>query len=126
LQNKEYFVKDIIKSKVLAALLGAILVTSSISHAAAKSDIAKGKVIYVKNCQGCHGDKGQGGAGVKLANASAQWEFRLFKRALLEAKDEKGVALKSPMPNFSLIGIGGKLPKDADLINLQAYIKTLR
>ncbi len=119
--------------KAFICLTSVVLLASSVSLAAdpkmatmKAGDAKAGKVIYAANCQGCHGDKGQGGVGAKLAGEVGTWKFDLFKRALLQGKDDKGVALKAPMPNFTTVGFAGKKPTDVQLMNLHAYIKTLK
>lgn len=119
--------------KALFFLASVAVLTSSVSLAAdpkmavkKMGDAKLGKVIYTSICQGCHGNKGQGGVGAKLAGEVGTWKFDLFKRALLQGKDDKGVMLKAPMPNFSIVGFAGKKPTDAQLMNLHAYIKTLK
>jgi mono/diheme cytochrome c family protein len=51
------------------ALTGALVGCSSDSAAPVPSDpvLASGQQVYEAHCQSCHGSKGQGGTGMKLA-----------------------------------------------------------
>ncbi len=99
-----------------------------VSSALAAPDPKAGKAIYTANCQGCHGNMGQGNVGPALAGEVAGWKFNLFKRAMLHSLDDKGVMLKSPMPLWGKVGFNhtGKAPTDAQIANLQAYLKTFK
>jgi mono/diheme cytochrome c family protein len=111
------------KSRAVAASM--ILVATSL-HVRAE-DISAGKKLYVDNCQRCHGAKGQGGVGLKLAGDSAYWEFDNFKNAVLVGIDDEGEHLKKPMPLFGKIGLtspAGEIPTDAKLQDVLAYLKT--
>src|SRR5262249_36032863 len=93
------------------------------AHAA---DAAAGKTLYVDNCQRCHGAKGQGGVGKKLAGDAAYWDFPIFKRTVMTGIDDENKQMKT-MPVFGKVGLTkpkGKAPDDTDLENLQAYMKT--
>lgn len=99
-----------------------------VSLAVAAPNTKLGGAIYTSNCAGCHGAKAQGQVGPNLHEA-AGWSYALFKRAMLKAVDDKGVALKPPMPVWGKIGFkgdNGKAPTDAEMQNLQAYLKTLK
>ena len=90
-------------------------------------DIELGKTLYVANCQKCHGAKAQGGVGAKLAGDATKWDFDVFKNAVLNGRDDENRQLKKPMPLFGTVGFqdpAGKIPEDADLKNIFAYIKT--
>jgi mono/diheme cytochrome c family protein len=117
--------------KALFFLSSVVVLASSVALAAdpkmtKMGDAKAGKAIYTSTCQGCHGDKGQGGVGAKLAGEVGTWKFDIFKRALLQGKDDKGVALKAPMPNFTTVGFAGKKPTDKQLMDLHAYLKTFK
>ena len=91
-------------------------------------NVKSGAMIYTANCAGCHGAKAQGNVGPELHEA-AGWSAAIFRRALLNYVDDKGVALKAPMPNWGKTGFKGdkgKAPTTAELTNLQAYLKTLK
>ncbi|MFN8509560.1 MAG: cytochrome c [Deinococcaceae bacterium] len=109
-------------------ILGIALCASSSGWAATQPNATLGKAIYTQNCMGCHGDKGQGGVGPKLAGGASKWKVEVFTKAMLEGKNPKGMAFKAPMPNFSKIGFGGsgKAPSSADLANLFAHIRTFK
>jgi mono/diheme cytochrome c family protein len=119
--------------KAFICLTSVVLLASSVSLAADSKmatmkagDAKLGKVIFSNNCQGCHGDKAQGGVGPKLAGEVGSWKFDIFKRALMKGIDDHGKALKAPMPNFSQVGFGGKKPTDKQLMDLHAYLKTFK
>jgi len=91
-------------------------------------NVKSGAAIYTANCAGCHGAKAQGGVGPSLHEA-AHWSGAIFARAMLKDVDDKGVALKAPMPNWGKIGFmgdKGKAPTAAEIANLQGYLKTLK
>lgn len=92
----------------------------SVSLASATPSAAAGAKLFASNCAGCHGAKAQGNAAIKAPNLkdAAGWKYDLFKRALQELKDDKGVALKAPMMKFPQL-------KDDDMKSLQAYIKSV-
>jgi mono/diheme cytochrome c family protein len=111
-------------SRIFAA--STMLVATSL-HVHAE-DIAAGKRLYVDNCQRCHGAKGQGGVGLRLAGDAAYWEFDTFKKAVLAGVDDEGKHLKKTMPLFGKIGLSspkGEIPTDAELQDVLAYLKTL-
>lgn len=87
---------------------------------------AAGKTIYTANCAGCHGAKAEGAIGPNL-KVAASWKYDLFKRALLQGKDDKGKALKAMMPKFTkgFAPNTGKAPTDDQIKSLQAYIKSV-
>ena len=71
---------------------------------------------------------GAGMVGPNLKEA-AGWSYVLFKRAMLQGKDDKGVVFKAPMPVWGKVGFAGdhgKAPTDAELKALQAYLNTLK
>ncbi len=91
-------------------------------------NIKSGATIYTANCAGCHGAKAQGNIGPNLHEA-AHWSGAIFARAMLKDVDDKGVALKAPMPNWGKIGFmgdKGKAPTATEIANLQGYLKTLK
>jgi mono/diheme cytochrome c family protein len=91
-------------------------------------EMSAGKTLYTDNCQKCHGVNGQGGIGKKLVGDASKWEFDVFKNAVLNGLDDEGHKLKQPMPLFGKVGLTepkGKIPEDADLQAIYAYIKTL-
>lgn len=118
-------------SRKLARGLGAALLLCATlqlpsSPPAWASDAAVGKVLYVDNCQRCHGAKGQGGIGKKLAGDAAYWDFAIFKRTVMTGIDDENKQMKT-MPVFGKTGLTkpkGKIPDDTDLANIQAYLKT--
>lgn len=104
-----------------SAILGFLLAKDALAQ-----DAAAGKALYIDNCQRCHGAHGQGGVGKKLAGDAAYWDFSIFKRTVDDGIDDENRKMKT-MPVFSKTGFTkaiGKIPEDADLQNLQAYLKT--
>ena len=109
------------------ALGAGILVLGFLAGAAHGEDLDAGKTLYVANCQKCHGAKAQGGVGAKLAGDATNWSLDAFKGAVLNGRDDENRKLKKPMPLFGTVGLtvpAGKIPDDADLENIFAYIKT--
>jgi mono/diheme cytochrome c family protein len=85
-----------------------------------------GKKLYVDNCLRCHGSKGQGAVGKKLAGDAAYWDFYIFKRTIMEGIDDENKRLKI-MPVWGKTGFDkpkGEIPTDSELQDLQAYLKT--
>ena len=110
----------------MSRILALLLLVSGSSLAAV--NVKSGAATYTANCAGCHGPKAKGNVGPALQEA-AGWSAAIFKRAMLKDVDDKGVALKPPMPNWGKIGFGGdkgKAPTTAEIANLQAYLKTLK
>ena len=108
-------------------LIGAFAFVALTTNAVAE-DLDAGKTLYTANCQKCHGANGQGGIGKKLIGDASKWEFSAFKNAVLNGLDDEGHKLKQPMPLFGKLGLTdpkGKVPDDADLQNIFAYVKTL-
>jgi mono/diheme cytochrome c family protein len=94
--------------------------------AAVAADVAVGKKLYVDNCLRCHGSKGQGAVGKKLAGDAAYWDFYIFKRTIMEGIDDENKRLKI-MPVWGKTGFDkpkGEIPTDSELQDLQAYLKT--
>ena len=105
----------------------AALVLCAFAHSAGAQDLTAGKKLYSDNCARCHGNKGQGGIGKKLAGDAAYWEFDIFKRAVLMGIDDGGKPLKPIMPVFSKVGLTkpkGDVPNDTQLKSFQAYLVT--
>jgi len=89
-------------------------------------DLGVGKKLYVDNCLRCHGAKGAGGVGKKLAGDAAYWDFPIFKRTIMVGIDDEGKQMKI-MPVWGKTGFykpKGAIPSDADLQDIQAYLKT--
>jgi mono/diheme cytochrome c family protein len=106
---------------MLAAVM--LLAVSGFAHA---EDLDAGKKLYVDNCQRCHGNKGQGGVGLKLAGDAAYWKLDVFNKAVLTGVDDEGKQLKKAMPRFGKVGLTnpkGAIPTDTDLENVLAYLK---
>ena len=112
---------------VVATIIGAALVWAMGDNA----NLATGARLYTENCQTCHGFGAVGinGVGPALKGDVANWRFDLFKRAVLRGVDDKGKPLSSVMPRWSIHGWKSaisRMPTDAQLIDLQAYLKSLR
>jgi mono/diheme cytochrome c family protein len=110
----------------MSRILPLLVLLAGTSFAAV--NVKSGGAIYTANCAGCHGAKAQGNVGPDL-HETAGWTFTQFQGAMLRYKDDKGVALKPPMPNWAKIGYKGdkgKAPTNAEIANLHAYIKTLK
>lgn len=96
----------------------------------AAGDVSQGKVYYESNCQGCHGDKGQGVVGPALVGAgmASTWDVGKLRKVLIQYVDpDTNQPIQPPMPNYSqtnLIPKGGPA-SDADVADILAYIKTL-
>ena len=96
------------------------------ARASVAQDIGVGKKLYVDNCMGCHGNTAQGAVGMKLEGDAAYWDFPIFKRTVMEGVDDEGKQLKI-MPVLGKVGFDtpkGKIPTDAELQDIQAYLKT--
>ena len=109
--------------RILMRSVGVLLAVTSAAQAA-----TSGKAIYTANCAGCHAPTGAGMVGPNLKEA-AGWSYVLFKRAMLQGKDDKGVVFKAPMPVWGKVGFAGdhgKAPTAAELKALQAYLNTLK
>jgi mono/diheme cytochrome c family protein len=106
-------------------LIAAITLMAS-AEASVAQDVENGKKLYVDNCQSCHGGKGEGAVGLKLAGDAAYWDFAIFKRTVMEGLDDEGKQMKI-MPVMGKTGFlkpAGAIPTDAELQDIQAYTKT--
>ncbi|MDR3373719.1 MAG: cytochrome c [Ancalomicrobiaceae bacterium] len=119
----------------LVISVAALSLLASVQSSSAE-DLKAGADLFNDNCAICHGSKGQGyakevvpnGAVLikKLAGDSAYWDFAVFKKAVLEGKDDENRSMKV-MPVFGKAGLfepPGKMLADADLKNIQAYMKS--
>ncbi len=99
-------------------------------------DLQAGGDLFNDNCAICHGAKGEGyPASVvpngavrikKLAGDSAYWDFAVFKKAVMEGKDDHDRPMRV-MPVFGKTGLyepPGQMLTDDDLHNIQAYMQT--
>jgi cytochrome c oxidase cbb3-type subunit 3 len=105
----------------------AAVVLCAIAQTAAAQDLTSGQKLFADNCVRCHGNKGQGGIGLKLAGDAAYWEFSNFRRAVLMGVDDQGKSLKPIMPRFGKVGFTkpkGDVPNDIQLMSIQAYLVT--
>jgi mono/diheme cytochrome c family protein len=118
---------------LISAAALSLLASASSAFAA---DAAAGTDLFNDNCAICHGSKGQGydqkvvpdGAVriKKLAGDSAYWDFAVFKKAVLDGKDDHDRPMRV-MPVFAKVGLyepPGQMLTDADLQNIQAYMQT--
>jgi len=105
----------------------ATLLLLASSQASLARDLEAGERLFQDNCANCHGSEAQGAeVGGKLAGDAAYWDFPIFKRAVMEGIDDEGEQLKI-MPVFEKTGLfkpKGQIPTDADLQDIQAYLKT--
>lgn len=109
---------------VLISIAAAALMACT--QGAMAQDLTAGKKLFTDNCVRCHGAKGQGGIGKKLAGDAAYWDFDIFKRTVMTGIDDEGKKMKI-MPVFGKTGFTnpkGVMPTDTDLQNIQAYLKT--
>ena len=75
-------------------------------------EVAQGAAIWAqKPCQGCHGDKGQGGAGPKLAGTTLS-----FDQVKKQVRTPRGVMLAFSESQVS----------DADLQSMYTWLKSLK
>ena len=100
------------------------------------ADLQAGADLFNDNCAICHGGKGEGypkevvpdGAVriKKLAGDSAYWDFAVFKKAVVDGKDDHDRPMRV-MPVFGKTGLyepPGQMLTDDDLMNIQAYMQT--
>ncbi len=87
----------------------------------AAGDAQAGQTVFAGNCAGCHGANGQGQIGPSLVTADGpkSWTLAQFKTTLREGKTPDR-ELSATMPRFGEAQIS-----DAQVADLQAYIKTL-
>lgn len=80
-----------------------------------------GQTVYVGNCAGCHGANGQGNIGPSLVTADGprSWTLAQFTTTLREGRTPDR-ELSATMPRYGEAQIS-----DAQIADLQAYIKTL-
>lgn len=111
--------------RILALSIGAALFAFA-ALPARSADVGAGRTLYRNNCMRCHGAKGQGGVGKRLAGDAAYWDFSIFKRTVMVGIDDEGKQMKI-MPVWGKTGLvkpHGEIPTDAELHDLQAYLKT--
>jgi cytochrome c len=100
------------------------------------ADLQAGADLFNDNCAICHGNKGQGYAKEavpdgavrikKLAGDSAYWDFAVFKKAVVDGKDDHDRPMRV-MPVFGKTGLyepPGQMLTDDDLHNIQEYMQT--
>lgn len=113
------------KTAVLMLVLG----TTTLAFAAdPKGQAANGKTLYSTTCQMCHGDKGQGMVGPKLAGVVSKWKFADFKKALQKGVSPSGKTYTPTMPRYEKMPFSGtgKPPTDQQIADVLAFIKTLK
>ena len=106
------------------------------AQSSSAEDLTAGSDLYNDNCAICHGNKGEGypkevvpdGAVriKKLAGDSAYWDFAVFKKAVMDGKDDHDRPMRV-MPVFAKTGLyepPGQMLTDDDLHNIQAYMQT--
>lgn len=121
------------KRNLLAAAL-ALCAMGSLPALA--DDATAAKDMYNDNCAVCHGNKGEGydkkvvpdGAVQikKLAGDAAYWDFAVFKKAVMDGKDDHDHPMRV-MPVFAKTGLiepPGQPLTDQNLKDIQAYMQT--
>ncbi len=121
--------------RLLMPVAGLTLLVSA--QASSAEDLAAGKDLYSDNCAICHGNKAEGypkevvpdGAVriKKLAGDSAYWDFAVFKKAVVDGRDDHDRPMRV-MPAFAKTGLyepPGQMLTDDDLHNIQGYIQSL-
>ncbi len=106
------------------------------AQSSSAEDLTAGSDLYNDNCAICHGNKGEGypkevvpdGAVriKKLAGDSAYWDFAVFKKAVMDGKDDHDRPMRV-MPVFAKTGLyepPGQMLTDDDLHDIQAYMQT--
>ncbi|WP_298222610.1 cytochrome c [Acidocella sp.] len=113
--------------RAIAGILAYVLLSAP--AAAFSGNPVIGKELYGSNCSGCHLESGAGGVhfshsvSADLRAPGLEMTYRhnvaLLVRAILDAKDETGERLDSPMPAWK-----GRLSQ-AQALDIVAYLKTL-
>jgi len=89
-----------------------------------------GRALFETNCAACHGAAGEGTAiAPKLAGDSSHWSAALFRRAVLTGVDDKGKALKAPMPHWqssSFTDDDGKPPTKQEIDAIQHFLRKIK
>ncbi|MDA7088170.1 cytochrome c [Pseudomonas sp. SA3-5] len=96
--------------------------------AATQAAMPDGEALYRDNCASCHGDKGQGGVGMRLVGDSSTWPEELFQRAVFEGLDDEGKPLESTMPHWqdrSFSADEGAPPSAAEVTAIYHYLRSL-
>jgi mono/diheme cytochrome c family protein len=97
---------------VLLPLLALTLFSATLATAYAQTpDPARGRTVYSQNCQGCHGDQGQGVRGPAIAGYS-KGEATLINKVRGNPRGN--------MPVFTMAQVS-----DADAASIHAYVRTL-
>ena len=78
--------------RLLLCVATALLLAAQ--SARADDDLVLGKKLYVDNCLRCHGAKGGGGVGKRLAGDAAYWDFPIFKRTVMEGTYDENKHMK--------------------------------
>jgi mono/diheme cytochrome c family protein len=63
-----------------------------VAQSAQAQDLGASKKLYVNNCLRCHGAKGGGGVGKRLAGDAAYWDSPIFKRTITADRSEPPTA----------------------------------
>jgi mono/diheme cytochrome c family protein len=106
----------------ILVLAGAVVVATSIGAACGSGDdvatpsdptLARGQQVYRQNCASCHGSRGGGGAGVRLAGVVAERYPNIDDQITVIAEGQAG------MPSFE-----DRLSPE-DIAAVAAYVRTL-
>lgn len=116
------------RKQVYVLGIGALVALTVAFAANPTGNAASGAKLYQTACQSCHGAGAVGvnNLGPVLKGEVAGWKFAFFKRAVLTGVDDVGNTLKATMPRFEKVGFQGKKPTDQQLMDLQAYLKSLK
>lgn len=107
-------------------LIGAAVVSAGCSTAMSAPDasprVARGQAYYV-TCQGCHGNTGEGFAGMKAPRLAGLPESYIAEQVILYRKDLRGGP--ADFQGVQMNGRAKALPGDQAVEDVAAYIATL-
>ena len=107
-------------------LIGAAIVAAGCSTAMSAPEVspqvARGKAYYT-TCQGCHGNAGEGFAGMKAPRLAGLPQSYIAEQLILYRKDLRGGA--ADFQGVQMNGRAKALPGDQAVNDVSAYIATL-